>query len=133
MDIQEPSNVSGLPDDVLKFSNDKFFDYIRLAIDEAAVKIFEAQEIRNNAVLATTTTEEVLAILDCDVEELRDIKKKSNRPLFQTFGKSIYEAEWLPSNINHPKVILLKINSTRASKEASFYVDLSRHPHIVRT
>ncbi|CAF1044488.1 unnamed protein product [Didymodactylos carnosus] len=62
-----------------------------------------------------------------------DIKKKSNRPLFQTFGKSIYEAEWLPSNINHPKVILLKINSTRASKEASFYVDLSRHPHIVRT
>ena len=62
-----------------------------------------------------------------------DVKKKRGRPLFQTFGKSIYNAEWLPTNDNRPEIILLKIDGARARKEASFYVDLTRHPHIVRT
>jgi serine/threonine protein kinase len=62
-----------------------------------------------------------------------DVKKKAGRPLFQTFGKSIYCAEWLPTNLNRPEIILLKIEGARAKKESSFYVDLSRHPHIVRT
>ncbi|CAF5161067.1 unnamed protein product, partial [Rotaria sp. Silwood1] len=30
-------------------------------------------------------------------------------------------------------IILLKIDGARANKEASFYVNVSRHPHIVRT
>jgi len=62
-----------------------------------------------------------------------DVKKKKVRPLFQTFGKTIYHAEWLPSNDGRPDVVLLKIDGARANKEASFYVDVSRHPHIVRT
>ncbi|CAF1014873.1 unnamed protein product [Rotaria sordida] len=62
-----------------------------------------------------------------------DVKKKAGRPLFQTFGKTIYYAEWLPTNNNRPEIILLKIDGARTKKEASFYVDLSRHPHIVRT
>jgi serine/threonine protein kinase len=62
-----------------------------------------------------------------------DVKRKSGRPLFQTFGKTIYYAEWLPTNNNRPEIILLKIDGARAKKEAAFYVDLSRHPHIVRT
>jgi serine/threonine protein kinase len=62
-----------------------------------------------------------------------DVKRRSGRPLFQTFGKTIYYAEWLPTNKNRPEIILLKIDGARAKKEASFYVDLSRHPHIVRT
>jgi serine/threonine protein kinase len=62
-----------------------------------------------------------------------DVKKKKGRPLFQTFGKTIYHAEWLPTNDGRPEIILLKIDGARANKEASFYVDLSRHPHIVRT
>ncbi|CAF3757734.1 unnamed protein product [Adineta steineri] len=62
-----------------------------------------------------------------------DVKKKKGRPLFQTYGKSIYRAEWLPTNLNRPEIILLKIDGARARKEASFYVELSRHPHIVRT
>ncbi|CAF1259878.1 unnamed protein product [Didymodactylos carnosus] len=62
-----------------------------------------------------------------------DVKKKSGRPLFQTFGKSIYHAQWLPNNDNRPEIILLKVDGAHAKKEASFYVDLSRHPHIVRT
>ncbi|CAF2593036.1 unnamed protein product [Rotaria sp. Silwood2] len=62
-----------------------------------------------------------------------DVKKKSGRPLFQTFGKAIYHAQWLPTRDNRPEIILLKIDGARTKKEASFYVDLSRHPHIVRT
>ena len=62
-----------------------------------------------------------------------DVKKKKGRPLFQTFGKTIYLAEWLPNTDHRADVILLKIDGARAQKEASFYVNLSRHSHIVRT
>ena len=62
-----------------------------------------------------------------------DVKKKKARPLFQTSGKTIYHAEWLPNNDGRPDIVLLKIDGARANKEASFYVDLSRHLHIVRT
>ncbi|UJR24289.1 hypothetical protein I4U23_027256 [Adineta vaga] len=62
-----------------------------------------------------------------------DVKKKKRRPLFQTFGKKIYAAEWILDKNDRPEIIILKIDSTRAKKEASFYVDLSRHPHIIRT
>ncbi|CAF1343186.1 unnamed protein product, partial [Didymodactylos carnosus] len=62
-----------------------------------------------------------------------DVKKKLGRPMFQTFGKTIYSAEWLLNSPNRPKIVLLKIDGARARKEASFYVDLSRHPNIIRT
>jgi serine/threonine protein kinase len=62
-----------------------------------------------------------------------DVKTKSHRALFQTFGKTIYEAEWIKDNDSRPRIVLLKIDGARAKKEASFYVDLSRHPNIVRT
>jgi serine/threonine protein kinase len=62
-----------------------------------------------------------------------DVKKKKGRPLFQTSGKTIYHAEWVPNNDGRPDIVLLKIDGARADKEASFYVDISRHPHIVRT
>ena len=62
-----------------------------------------------------------------------DVRKEKGRPLFQTTGKSIYHAEWLPNNDGRPEIVLLKIDGARASREASFYVDLSRHQHIVRT
>ena len=61
------------------------------------------------------------------------MKRRTGRPLFQTFGKAIYYADWVPTNENRPEIILLKIDGARAKREASFYVDLSRHPHIVRT
>ncbi|CAF1488943.1 unnamed protein product [Rotaria sordida] len=61
-----------------------------------------------------------------------DVRKKRNRALFQYGDKFIYEAEWL-NNFQGPEIILLHIRGTRASKEASFYVKLSRHPNIVRT
>ncbi|CAF4520110.1 unnamed protein product, partial [Didymodactylos carnosus] len=43
------------------------------------------------------------------------------------------EAEWIKDNDSQPRIVLLKIDGARAKKEASFYVDLTRHPSIVRT
>jgi len=60
-----------------------------------------------------------------------DIKKSQTRPLFQGFGKSIYKVEWI--NRTGPAIIILKIDGAKANQEASFYVQLSCHPHIVRT
>jgi serine/threonine protein kinase len=59
--------------------------------------------------------------------------RREKRALFQTFGKTIYKAEWINQQQPRPPIIILKIDGARANKEASFYVDLSRHPHIVRT
>ncbi|CAF1274969.1 unnamed protein product [Rotaria sp. Silwood1] len=61
-----------------------------------------------------------------------DVKKKRNRALFQNGDKFIYEAEWL-NNEQGPEIVLLHIRGARASKEASFYAKLSRHPNIIRT
>ena len=59
------------------------------------------------------------------------IKKRRPKALFQAFGKSIYEVEWI--NQDGPPIVLLKIDGAKANREASFYVNLSFHPHIVRT
>jgi len=59
--------------------------------------------------------------------------RREKRALFQTFGKTIYKAEWIDRQQPSSPIIILKIDGARANKEASFYVDLSRHPHIVRT
>ena len=60
-----------------------------------------------------------------------DIRKTRTRPLFQGFGKSIYEVEWISRD--GPRIILVKIYGAEANREASFYVKLGFHPHIVRT
>lgn len=60
-----------------------------------------------------------------------DIRKTRSRPIFQSFGKSIYEVEWI--NRDGPSIILMKIDGAKAKREVSFYVQLSCHPHIVRT
>ena len=61
-----------------------------------------------------------------------DVKKKQNGFLFRNGPKSIYKAEWL-NNLQGPEIIIVHILGARASKEASFYVDLSHHPNIIRT
>jgi serine/threonine protein kinase len=63
----------------------------------------------------------------------QDVKKTKDQPFFRTPDKSIYRAEWLKNKDQRPEIILLKIHAARAQKEASFYVDHSRHPHIIRT
>lgn len=60
-----------------------------------------------------------------------DIRRKTNRPLFKSSDKAIYELEWMTRQ--GPPIILLQIGGPGAIREASFYVHLSCHPHIVRT
>ena len=60
-----------------------------------------------------------------------DICKAKQRPIFQSPSKTIYEAKWM---LKHgPPIVLIKIDGAKAKREASFYVKLSCHPHIVRT
>ncbi|CAF4124222.1 unnamed protein product, partial [Adineta steineri] len=63
----------------------------------------------------------------------KDVKKKRGGPFFQTSEKTIHHAEWLPTNNNRPEIVLSKIEDTRVNMEASLYVYLSCHSHIVRT
>lgn len=60
-----------------------------------------------------------------------DVRKTKHRPLFQAPGKTIYEAEWISKT--GPPIVLLRIDGAKARREAEFYVQLSCHPHIVRT
>lgn len=60
-----------------------------------------------------------------------DVDIRKTRPLFEGLGKSVYKVEWI--NRDGPPIILLEIDGAKAKREASFYVQLSCHPHIVRT
>jgi serine/threonine protein kinase len=60
-----------------------------------------------------------------------DIRKTSSKPISQGYGKSVYEVEWI--NRDGPPIILLQIDGARAKRDASFYVELSCHSHIIRT
>jgi len=58
-----------------------------------------------------------------------DIRKRDR--IMQTFGKTLYNAEWIPEK-RGPPIVLLQIDGARAMREAKFYVELI-HPNIVRT
>jgi serine/threonine protein kinase len=60
-----------------------------------------------------------------------DICKANNQPIFRSPDKTIYKANWM---LKHgPPIILITIDGAKATREASFYVKLSCHPHIVRS
>ena len=59
-----------------------------------------------------------------------DIKQLDR--LFETYGKSVHAAEWIKKS-DGPAIVLMQIDGARALKEAMFYVEMSKHPHIVRT
>ena len=68
---------------------------------------------------------------NCEYQLNVHIRKKRQRPIFEAFGKAIYDVEWL--NGNDTPIVLLKIDGAKAIREASFYVNLSCHPHVVYT
>ncbi|CAF1398845.1 unnamed protein product [Rotaria sp. Silwood1] len=98
--------------------------YERLAIE---------QWIRSNGTSPLTRQPLFIEQLYPNRKFVLDVDVKKGRTLFETDGKKIFAAEWLPDKNNRPAIILLKISGARARKEASFYVNLSRHPHIIRT
>jgi serine/threonine protein kinase len=60
-----------------------------------------------------------------------DVRKTETQPWLRTFSKAIYKAEWVGRQ--GPPIVLIKIDGAKANREALFYVQLSSHPHIVRT
>lgn len=60
-----------------------------------------------------------------------DVCKNKQRPFFQSPNKTIYEAKWMQKY--GPPIVLIQIDGAKAKCEASYYVKLSCHPHIVRT
>ena len=60
-----------------------------------------------------------------------DVDIRKHRRIVQTFGKKLYNAEWIPTG-RGPPIVLLQIDGARATREARFYVELI-HPNIVRT
>ena len=60
-----------------------------------------------------------------------DVYKCKQQPIFYSPGKIIYEARWVSKQ--GPPIVLIKFDGAKAKCEASFYVQLSCHPHIVRT
>jgi tRNA A-37 threonylcarbamoyl transferase component Bud32 len=62
-----------------------------------------------------------------------DVQKTTALPFAQTFGKSLFHAEWIQRQNRHERLVLLYITGDRAMKEAQLNVQMPRHPHIVRT
>jgi len=60
-----------------------------------------------------------------------DLCKTNSQPLFQSSNKTIYRAQWIQKQ--GPPIVLIEIQGTHAKQEASFYVKLSGHPHIIQT
>jgi serine/threonine protein kinase len=60
-----------------------------------------------------------------------DIWLKTNKPLFNSSDKTIYELECMRRQ--GPPIVSVEIKGLEAIREASFYVYLSCHPHIIRT
>lgn len=60
-----------------------------------------------------------------------DVRKSETRPWFIQYSKAIYKAEWITKQ--GPPIVLIQIDGAQANREAQFYVQLSCHPHIVRT
>lgn len=60
-----------------------------------------------------------------------DVRKCEECPWRVSTGKVMYKAEWIREQ--GPRITLLEIEGIRACREASFYAQLSCHPHIIRT
>ncbi|CAF3453829.1 unnamed protein product, partial [Rotaria sp. Silwood2] len=56
------------------------------------------------------------------------VRKKN--PLNGHYGK-FYEADWIPKR--EPPIILMIMNKETAEREASLYLMLNSHPHIIYT
>jgi serine/threonine protein kinase len=60
-----------------------------------------------------------------------DVNIKIGKQLCGSFGKTCYEAQWIPNK--EPPIILLIMNEETARHEVPFYLQLNSHAHIVHT
>jgi serine/threonine protein kinase len=61
-----------------------------------------------------------------------DVHVKQLDHIFVKYGKSVDLAEWINKS-DGPSIVLMTIQGAQAQKEAKFFVDMSKHAHIVRT
>ena len=59
------------------------------------------------------------------------IRKIPSKCLLQTDEKSIYEAEWIDRD--GPPIVLVEFIGIEPRRKSWYYVQLSNHPHIIRT
>lgn len=62
-----------------------------------------------------------------------DVMYREHQPFLTNNGHSWFRAEWMPYNEVRPEIVLLETRGIRSTMAPSIYVNLSEHPHIVRT
>ncbi|CAF0996972.1 unnamed protein product [Didymodactylos carnosus] len=71
------SSIDEIPDDVIKYANDRFYNFVEEVSGENIKIIFKVQEIRAVSTLLTTTTEDIIKdLLKYEDEEIEFIKQK---------------------------------------------------------
>ncbi|CAF1429581.1 unnamed protein product, partial [Didymodactylos carnosus] len=95
-------------------------------------KLMTVDKLRTNTIVKRLVDEFESGLQKQMYRFILGIDVKKGDRLFVAFGKSVHKAQWI-NRANEPKIILMTISGARAQKEASFFVELTKHPHIVRT
>ena len=96
-------------------------------------QVLSRESLRPNRMIKDLIEEFENSLHSVDYRFTLDVHiRKERNAIFHANTKSIYHAQWITRR-NAPPTILLKMSSVRAKREASFCVQLSRHPHIIRT
>lgn len=93
-----------------------------------AVEEFRRRNNRSNGTSSTRTV-----ALSFQYELNVDVRKIGTFPFAQTMGKSFFHAEWIQRQNADERLVLVYITGDRADREAQINIQLSPHPHIVRT
>ncbi|CAF4532617.1 unnamed protein product, partial [Didymodactylos carnosus] len=77
MKVQVITSIDEIPDDGIKYANDRFYNFVEEVSDENIKIILKVQEIRAVSTLLTTTTEDIIKdLLKYEDEEIEFIKQK---------------------------------------------------------
>lgn len=60
-----------------------------------------------------------------------DVRITCHQPLFSSREKIIHEATWM--NQRGPRIVIVQLNGPSAEQEASYYLQFSNHPHVIKT
>ncbi|CAF1443877.1 unnamed protein product [Didymodactylos carnosus] len=70
------SSIDEIPDDVIKYANDRFYNFVEEVSGENIKIIFKVQEIRAVSTLLTTTTEDIIKdLLKYEDDEIEFVKQ----------------------------------------------------------
>lgn len=87
----------------------------------------ECRPNENNSIQSRENLRQVQYEFQLDIQ----IRKIGSKCLLQSHGKSIYEAEWIDRD--GPPIVLVEFIGIEPRRKPWYYVQLSNHPHIIRT